>query len=75
VRQEVSRPRGGPVTPSTKDPPHGRLTDLAAKAGQLAVHPAVSPRWVFARRLQHQVADLPACPPGGPAVPDTSTCG
>ena len=45
-----------------KNPPNGRLADLAAEAGQFAVHPAVSPGRVLLRKPQHEVADFRACP-------------
>ena len=54
--------RGRPAAPGAQDPPHGRLADVVAEPGQLAVHPAVSPGRVLPRQPQHQVADLLAGP-------------
>ncbi len=54
--------RSGSAAAGAEDTPHSRLTDLVAQAGQLAVHPAVSPGRVLPRQPQHQVADLLASP-------------
>jgi hypothetical protein len=54
--------RSRPVAPRAEDPPHGRLAQMMAEAGQLAVHPAVSPGRVLPCQPQHQVADLRASP-------------
>src|SRR6516165_7855842 len=53
----------GPDAPGAEDPPDSRLTDLVAKTGQLAMHPAVAPRGVLHRQPQYQVADLLASRP------------
>jgi hypothetical protein len=58
----IQTTRSWPVAPGAEDPADGRLTDVVAEAGQLAVHPAVSPRRVLPRQPQHQVADLLATP-------------
>ena len=62
VRQEVSWPRERAGGAGAEDPPHSRLTEVMAEAGELTVHPAVSPARVLARQPQHQVADLLAGP-------------
>jgi hypothetical protein len=58
----LGRPRGprraDRASGTAEDPPDGRRADAVAEAGQLAVHPAVSPRRVLPRQPQHQVADL-----------------
>src|SRR5215472_7225528 len=59
------RPPGGihaagsrPAPASPQDPADGRLADMMAETGQLAVDPAVSPGRVLTCQPQHQVADL-----------------
>lgn len=50
------------MPPGAEDPAGGRLTDLVAEAGQLAVHSTVSPGRVLPYQPQHQAADLLASP-------------
>jgi hypothetical protein len=54
----IQAARSGPAAAGAEDPPHGRLADVVAKAGQLAVHLAVYPCRVLSRQPQHQGADL-----------------
>jgi len=48
----IQAARSGPVPAGTEDPPDSRLTDPVAEPGQLAVHPAISPRRVLRRQPQ-----------------------
>ena len=50
--------RSRPAALGLEDPADGRRTDVVSEAGQLTVHPAVSPARVLPRQPQHQVADL-----------------
>jgi hypothetical protein len=54
----VQAARSGPAAPCADNPADDCSADLMAEAGQLALHPAVSPGWVLPCQPQHQRADL-----------------
>src|SRR5690348_11088016 len=51
----IQAARSGPVPPRSADPADGRLADVVAEPGQLAVDSAVAPSWVLRRQPQHLI--------------------